>query len=217
MQPAEGVRFIHTAIQRDVRQIEALARAARSKSDLGVLKERAAYFAHVNELHTRGEEAGPFAELEARAPHVRDAYLFDHEDDRRLVGELLAEIDRSAEKSAPTEALVRLAVALTEHVDLHVRKENEVLVPLITKLFTPPEQGAAVGKMIGSFSPADLERAFPWIFGHLDPADRVAYLRMLSKVMPAERFPTVAKWIKAGVSAEVWSGIVTGAPELSLG
>ena len=96
MQPAEGVRFIHKAIQRDVRQIEELVRRAKSTADLATAKERLTFFGRVNDLHMKGEEAGPFADLEARAPHVRDAYLFDHEDERGLIAELLAEIDHAA-------------------------------------------------------------------------------------------------------------------------
>jgi hemerythrin-like domain-containing protein len=207
MQPAEGVRFIHTAIMREARDLEAAARDAKSADDLRAIADRLRFFTHVNHLHTQGEEVGPFAALEERLPHVRDAYVFDHAEEKKLTGNLERELEKCIGAGKPSPELVRATVAFTTHVELHATKENESLVPLITKTFSPAEQGVHVGKMMAGFSPADLQKILPWMFRWLDPADRVAYRSMLEKVMPPERFTVAMGWVRAGVSDEIWSEI----------
>jgi hypothetical protein len=71
MQPAQGVRFIHIAICREVREIESQAATAESPDELTALGARLLRFGAINKAHTDGEEAGMNADLEQRAPHVR--------------------------------------------------------------------------------------------------------------------------------------------------
>ena len=220
MLPAQGIRFIHIAICREVREIEAQAHEAESPDELQALGERLALFGVRNKFHTDGEEDGMYAELELKAPHVRAAYLHDHRDDHALFVDLAERIRLAREATGATRAaqlvgVRRQAIALTEHVVPHVRKEDELITPLICELFTPAEQGAQIGKMMARFPPEQLARAVPWLIGKIDAEDRVAYVGMIQKVMPPERFAVTCGWIKSGVAADIWDGIaakVAGLP-----
>jgi hypothetical protein len=212
MLPAQGIRFIHIAISREVRAIEAQAHEAESPEELTALGERLALFAMRNKFHTDGEEDGMYAELEAKAPHVRAAYLHDHKDDHELVLDFAQKIVEAREASGAARAgalakVRRQSIALTEHVLPHVRKEDELITPLVCELFSPAEQGAQIGKMMGRFPPAEMARAMPWLISMLDAEDRVAYVGMIQKVMPPERFSVACGWIRDGVAADVWGGI----------
>jgi hypothetical protein len=214
MHPAQGIRFIHIAICREVREIEAQAHEAESPEELTALGARLTLFAARNKFHTDGEEDGMYAELEVKAPHVRGAYLHDHKEDHDLFLDLSQRIVAAREASGATRAgllagVRRQAIALTEHVVPHVRKEDELITPLVCELFTPAEQGAQIGKMMAKFPPAQLASAVPWLIAKIDPDDRVAYVGMIQKVMPPDRFAVACGWIRDGVSADVWTGITS--------
>jgi hypothetical protein len=61
--------------------------------------------------------------------------------------------------------------------------------------------------MVAAIGPDNMRRAAPWLVGHLDAPDRVAYVAMMQRVTPPERFTAVAGWIRDGVGAEVWAPI----------
>ena len=151
MQPAQGIRFIHIAICREVQAIEAQAATAESPTELAVLAERLAWFGQINKLHTDGEEMSLYADLEQKLPHVRGAYLHDHQEDHALFGNFAARIRAAADATggARTQALAtmrRQSIALTEHVLPHVHKEDTLVTPLMIELFTPSEQGGVVSE-----------------------------------------------------------------------
>lgn len=220
MQPAQGVRFIHIAIRREVREIELQAAAADSPEQLTALERRVARFSAINKCHTDGEEAGLYADLESRAPHVRGAYLHDHHEDHALFGDFTRRITAATEATAATRPgllaqMRRQSIALTEHVLPHVDKEDALITPLVVELFTPEEQGAQIGKMMGGFPPELLAQAVPWMISHCDPDDRVAYIQLIQTVMPPERFVVACGWIRGGVAADVWSGITAQVPGIA--
>ena len=109
-----------------------------------------------------------------RRPSIADTYLFDHVDERALFSEL-TQLAREASTGKP-DALARLqrqSIALTEHLHAHVRKENELIFPLVNELFSPPEQGEMVGKMIADLTPEYNVIAMPWIV-RMNDADGAA-------------------------------------------
>ncbi|HTL38492.1 MAG TPA: hemerythrin domain-containing protein [Kofleriaceae bacterium] len=214
MHPAQGIRFIHIAICREAREIEAQAHEAESPDDLKALGERLALFSARNKFHTDGEEDGMYAELELKAPHVRSAFLHDHKEDHELFQDLGQRITAAREASGATRAgllvgVRRQSIALTEHVVPHVHKEDALITPLICELFTPAEQGAQIGKMMARFPPAQLASAVPWLIAKIDADDRVAYVGRIQKVMPPDRFAAACGWIRDGVPADVWAGITS--------
>ena len=219
MQPAEGVRFIHAAIDTDVRALEAEAFAAETDAQLDAFGAHFALFHSIAKTHNEGEEVSLFPELEKRLPRVAATYLFDHEEEAALFDAITAQVAtaRAATGAARAGELAKLrrhAVALTEHVTTHVRKENELITPLVLELFSPPEQAAQVQAMIGRFAPELLAKALPWIIANIVFDEQCAYVGMMQRVMPPERFPTACGWIKAGVGDAAWSAIAAKVPGL---
>ncbi|MBL9015166.1 MAG: hemerythrin domain-containing protein [Myxococcales bacterium] len=219
MQPAEGVRFVHSAIDTDVRALEAEAFAAETDAQLDAYAARFSLFHAIAKTHNDGEEVSLFPELDRRLPRVAATYLFDHEDEAALFDAITGQVAAARGASPVTRPselakLRRHAVALTEHVTAHVRKENTLITPLVMELFTPPEQAAHVQAMIGTFSPELLAKALPWIVANNVFDERCAYVGMMQRVMPPERFPVACGWIKAGIGDAAWSAIAAKVPGL---
>lgn len=217
MQPAEGVRFIHTAIEAEVRALEAAAFAAETDAQLDAYGAKFALFHTITKTHNDGEEASLFPDLDRKLPRVAATYLFDHEDEAALFNAIAAQATaaRAAGPAARAGELAKLrrhAVALTEHVTTHVRKENTLIVPLVLELFTPPEQAAQVQAMIGVFSPELMAKTLPWIIANNPFDEQCAYVAMMQKVMPPERFPTACAWIKSGIGDAAWAAIAAKLP-----
>jgi len=217
MQPAQGIRFVHIAICREVKAIEDQAAMIDSPAELAALGERVAQFHTVNKLHTDGEEISIYHDLEAKLPHVRGAYLHDHKEDHELFLDVSARIKSAAEADGATrpgilKGLRRQTIALTEHMLPHVHKEDTLVTPLLVEHFTPPEQGAQIGRLMAGFPPEVMARTLPWMIGHLDPDDRVTYVAMIQKIMPPDRFGIACGWIRAGIAADTWSAITARVP-----
>ncbi|HXU82702.1 MAG TPA: hemerythrin domain-containing protein, partial [Polyangia bacterium] len=144
--PVRGVRFIHRAILAEAGQIEAAAADGRGAA----VAERLPFFERVLHLHNTGEEVGLFPDIDARAPDIVPAYLLDHREEKLLFANL-----RDA-CAAGGPKLAQAAAACAAHLRLHIKKEEELIVPLVERLFSIPEQGAQVGKMLAQFTPADM-------------------------------------------------------------
>jgi hypothetical protein len=195
--PIRGSRFIHRAILAEARTIETLA----AQGDGAAILERLDFFQRVLHLHNTGEEVGVFPEIDARQPDIVPAYLLDHSEEKGLSANL-----RAACATGGPE-LGRAATALGTHLRLHIKKEEELIVPLVERLFSIPEQAAQVGKMLAVFPPADMARVLPWLVSSIEVEDRRAYLGMMEKVVPADRFTGLLATVRAGVSPDVWASL----------
>ena len=211
--PISGVRFVHAAICTEAETIE---RFAAADAGLGEALERITFLARTVKLHTDGEEASIYPALEEKMPAVGAAYVFDHDEEDALFAELLrlgADL-RTRDNVESRARFRRQTVALTEHLLPHIRKEDTLVTPLLERLFTPPEQGALIGKMLAGFAPADLAKVLPWIIRSIGADDREQYLRMMMGAMPPDRFAGAAAWVKAGVDAAIWGELRGRIPEL---
>jgi zinc finger protein-like protein len=195
--PIRGARFIHKAILTEAGKIETEATAGRN----GDVARRLDFFERVLHLHNTGEEVGVFPEIDARASDVIPAYLMDHREEKVL----FANLRDACAGGGPT--LVRAATAVATHLRLHIKKEEELIFPLVERLFSIPEQGAQVGKMLGQFTPADLGQILPWLVTSLEADDRRTYLGLMEKALPPERFAGVLKMVQAGVAPEIWASL----------
>jgi hypothetical protein len=195
--PVRGVRFIHRAILVEAGQIEALAAEGRGPA----VAERLPFFERVLHLHNTGEEVGLFPDIDAKAPDIVPAYLLDHREEKVLFANLRAAC------TAGGPNLAQAAAAFAAHLRLHIKKEEELIVPLVERLFSIPEQGAQVGKMLAQFTPADMGQLLPWLVTALEVDDRRAYLGLLERVMPPDRFGGALATVKAGVTPEVWASL----------
>jgi hypothetical protein len=195
--PVRGVRFIHEAINREAAELERLA----SRGDPSSIAARLPFFKRVLHLHTAGEEGGMFADLATRSPDVPASYILDHREE----DELFAAVERTVSEGGPS--LLRALIALREHLRLHIRKEEELLVPLIERLFTPEEQGAQVGRMMATFTPADMAAVLPWLLDWLEPSDRRAYVGMVERSAPPERFAAFLQMLRGSLAPQVWQSL----------
>ena len=213
--PIDTTRFVHNAIVKEADEIEAATNATTDATELAALADRIEWFGYVVNKHTTGEEVGLFPPLAERRPSIADTYLFDHVDERALFPEL-TQLARDASTGKP-DSLARLqrqSIALTEHLHAHVRKENELIFPLVNELFSPPEQGEMVGKMIADLTPEDNVIAMPWIVRMNDADGAAVYVDALSHVMPPPVFDMAKGWIRDGVSAERWTELTQRVPAL---
>jgi hypothetical protein len=193
--PIHGIRFIHRAILVEAARLEQLA----GEGAADVVQGRLPFFRKVLHLHNHGEELGLFPDIAARLPDVVPSYLLDHREEERLFADLLVAA------TAGGTPLIRATTAVATHLRLHIKKEEELIVPLVDRLFAPPEQGAQVGKMLSRFTPADFTEVLPWLVTALEPEDRRTYLGLMEKVSPADRFAGMLGMIRDGVTPDVWA------------
>jgi hemerythrin-like domain-containing protein len=195
-----GLLYIHKAILREARSLET---AVVERAEPEALLARLRFFEELLHHHTDGEEQFLFPEIERRAPRVCATYVFDHKDERALLGRLAETIERT-----DLEAARRAVIALVEHLDAHIRKENELIVPLIDELFTPAEHEAMVGRIQGAIPPPFMARVLPWLALSLDSADRVAFL----SVLPPERRAPMLGLLQAALPPAIWSELERSLP-----
>jgi hemerythrin superfamily protein len=193
--PIRGARFIHKAILVEAGRLEALA----GSGDGAALAERLPFFEKVLDLHNGGEELSVFADIDARAPDIVPAYLMDHREEKALFANLK---DSCAGGGA---TLVRAAAAVAAHLRLHIKKEEELIFPLVDRLFSVPEQGAQVGKMLSNFAPADMAAVLPWMFSALEVDDRRTYLGLMEKALPPPALAGMLGLLENGLAPDVWA------------
>jgi zinc finger-like protein len=195
--PVRGIRFIHKAILVEAGRIEAAAAEGRGAA----VAERLPFFERLLHLHNAGEEIGLFPDIDAKAPDIVPAYLLDHREEKVLFANLR---DACAAGGAN---LAQAATAVATHLRLHIKKEEELIVPLVERLFSVPEQGAQLGKILGQFTPADMAQVLPWMITALEVDDRRTYLGLMEKMVPPDRFAGVLATVKVGVTPEVWASL----------
>jgi hypothetical protein len=217
MQPAQGIFFIHEAIMKEAVELETAVQTARGALDAAALPERLQFFGRVLKVHTDAEAGSLFVDLESKVPGVRDGYLHDHDEEQKLVAETVATArDSASQWNNASQAKLGAAVSrLRGHVDSHISKENEVIVPLIMKLFSPQEQGAQAGRMIALIPQPELMKLVPWMMQRLTPERRVDYVKMMAGMSPPEQFKGFAKGLQAALPAEAWSALTKAVPQLT--
>jgi hemerythrin-like domain-containing protein len=195
--PARAIRFIHRALIKDIETIERMAHEAKTPADIEAVRTKFDFFAHALHLHTSSEEVALFPALAEKVGHVIPPYLLDHEEDRALVERAKKALSSSEDVATISARSKRACALLAAHTALHVKKEEELLVPLLEDHFTPAEQGAFVGKMMAQFPPQDMQAILPWMVELLSPEDRVAYITAMKAAVAPERYAIMYGWIKA--------------------
>jgi zinc finger-like protein len=212
--PIQGIRFIHNAIRKGVLEIEESVRELRSAEDAARLAQSVKFLEHEVHMHTSGEEAGIYPRLDERARNVGVHYLFDHDEEENLFRALVEQLTEfSPNRAAEVQ---RSAASLRYHALLHVKKEEQIVVPLVVKHFSDDEQRSMIQAAVSGYSPEQLMQTFPWIVRAQSIEDRVTFIvDDLMKLMPPEVFGAVKVWIQNGLGETDWSDIVQRAPELA--
>ena len=200
--PIDSLLFVHAAIVEEVARIERTVTVATDGEALRACGDDLAWFEELMGYHTGGEEIGLFPAIVEKSTGLDLAYLLDHEIERELFETL-----RAAVGGGDQEAAKRTAAALAHHVGTHVRKENELILPFVHEHFSPEEQGAIVGKIIGAIPKEKMARAVPWIVARLDPDMAEKYVRAIQGAMPPPVFSMMVGAIADGVPAERWEDL----------
>jgi hemerythrin-like domain-containing protein len=199
--------YVHEAILREVVQVEAVAKDLDrdDAEQVAALAARLTWFHTMVRAHENAEEQYLFPALEQRFRYVAEAYLFDHDDfephvfdglDRALAG--LARADGRGERTQSADLLYRQAVALNEHMRLHITKENELLLPKVETEFDVAEQVQLAGQMAGMFQPPLMGELVGWMYAGQNAEDRAGMVGFLSAALP----PPVMDGLTAMLAAQ---------------
>ena len=219
--PISSVRYIHKAIRTDAQALEEAV--AQLRPDDGVqatgLARRFAFLYDFVKTHEDGEEDALFPIMDSRIYPVSAPYLLDHQTgqrDMREIGESFARLAAdgdAGERGEAVRSLRRQAIVVSSAMALHIRKEEDILVPLVEQHFSVDEQKGVVGQAMSHFTPEQLQAGLPWIVKALAPQEQEDYLRMLMREMPPEVFRAATRWVADGVSPAQWQEIVRRIPE----
>jgi len=220
--PMQMYLYVHDSILRAVAGYEQTAKALDRDDAAGV----AAFGAELDWFHTmvkaheHAEEQVLFPALEARYVHVAESYAFDHDDfephvfdgiDEALAG--LGRASSNGERVDAAELLYRQAVALHEHMRLHITKENELLISKVEKELDVDEQVHLAATMAGLFEPPLMGALVGWMYDGQVAQDREGMVRFLMRALPAEPFGGIAAMLAAR-DPGAWADMQRRVPEL---
>jgi hemerythrin-like domain-containing protein len=214
--------YVHDAILREVAYFETAARELNrdSADEVADFADRMSSFHGITKTHEATEEEVLFPALEARYRFVAESYEFDHNDydshvfggiDRAIAG--LTHAESNGERRDGGELLHRQAVALHEHMRLHVAKENELLLPKLEAEFDLAEQVELAGAMAGMVEPPLMAQLVGWMYRGQTTQDREGMIRFLMQALPAEPLRAMTGML-AGIDAEAWEEMHRRIPEL---
>ncbi len=182
--PIDAVVAIHNAFRRDMADIDAAALgAARGKPGLEATVERFRFLNEVLTWHADGEEMAIFPALEHVAPLVAEAYEKDH----RGLDAAFASLSNAVSARDALET-ARATAAFKFHLDLHLAKEDGHLYRIIRERVAVPDQGKAVGVMVGTVPQDRFPDLVTWMYPLLGHDDRENMTRIWQMVMPPEAF-----------------------------
>lgn len=223
--PMQMYTYIHDGIMRDVAHFEDVARELNRDDPeaIATFGEAVATFHRRVKVHEHTEEAVLFPALNERFQYVAETYAFDHEDFEPNVFDALNAAVRgltAAEGDGARKdgALVvyRQAVALNEHMRLHIEKENELLIPHLESEFDVAEQAGIAGAMAGQVEPPMMAELVGWLYDGMTSEDREGMVRFLMMILPAEPLGKVTGMLAAKGDAE-WADVRRRIPELDAG
>ncbi|MGD0765820.1 MAG: hemerythrin domain-containing protein [Dehalococcoidia bacterium] len=219
--PIRSVRYIHKAIRVELETLEDAVRRLNPADDRPAadIERRFSFLYDTVKAHEDGEEDAVFPAMDERIYPVSAPYLLDHKVDQRHMWEIAQSLSRfgatpgAGERTDLLHHLNRLTVILYSAMALHIRKEEEILVPLIEQHFSIEEQANIVNRAIAHFSPDQMQQVLPWMLKALTLDEQEAYLRELMQAMPPEAFHAMTRAVSEGVSPQQWQEITRRMPE----
>jgi hemerythrin-like domain-containing protein len=214
--PIDSLRFVHTALEREILALEENVTTAKTPEQAASLKERFEFLERFGHGHTSGEEVGLFPQIDEKIPSFSKTFVFDHGDERAAFARIGGHLASCAKGDAGAHrALVREVTKLADHMSRHIRKENELVLPIVNELFSREEQLAMIGQIIGKISPQEMAIGVPFITGWLDHDDRVAYVGILQRSVPEPAFRGLAASIKVRLDADAFAALAKAVPALT--
>jgi hemerythrin-like domain-containing protein len=217
--PIRSIRFIHTAIRKECESLEEAVTEFDPRDEVKGedLRRRFTFLHRTVKTHEDGEEDAIFPAADNRIYPVSAPYLLDHRVDQahiKEIGESLSGLAaRASEHAAIARQLYHRMVVVNSAITLHMRKEEEIVVPLLEQHFSVEEQKGMVGQAMAHFGPDLMPEVAPWLVRWLEPEDQEAFLRMMMSQMPPQLFAAAKVWVANGVPKEMWQEIVRRIPE----
>lgn len=219
--PMQMYLYVHDAILREVDEFEEQAKELNrdSAEEISAFAERMSWFNRMIKVHEHAEEEVLFPALEARHPFVAETYTFDHDDSdvyvfrdlhRALKG--LGQEENGA-RGDHARLLWRQAVALHEHMRLHITKENELLLPKVEAEFDLSEQAELAGVMAGMIEPPLMAEMVGWMYRGQTNQDREGMIRFLMQILPPEPLSAMTAML-ADMDPPAWTSMTRRIPEL---
>ncbi len=219
--PIRSVRYIHKAIKVDTQKLEdEVGRLAPDDMDgAGDIARRLDFLTSVVKTHEDGEESAIFPLVDERVYPVSAPYLLDHRTDQLHMREMVEAFERLAtmrdagERAGLLHQVSRQAIVLNAAMNLHVRKEEDLVVPLIEEHFSLEQQGDIVSAAVAHFTPEQLQVALPWIVKAQTLDDREMFLRGMMAIMPPPVFQMVLGWAQAALPESEWTELERRLPK----
>ena len=220
--PMQGFLYIHNTILKEAQQFEEAARELDRENDTQVteLSDRFKFFHMVLKEHEDSEEEFFFPPLKAKIHPVAEPYVFDHNHHSRLYDDVaglltgLRSARSNSERVELARQLNRQTIALNVMMDIHINKENEVLLPVFDELFTLEEQGSIVERLHASIPQDLMQQMAPWVFRAQMVDDREGLIRMVMEMFPPELMQGMVSSFASAVTPQEWQEMVRRIPEL---
>ena len=221
--PMQMYLYSHDAILREVAALEDAAREINrdDATEISQFADRIQWFRPATKAHESSEETIMFPALDARYKHVAAAYFFDHDHfEPNFFGEMnkaLETISRSSgdERKKGAQRLHRQSIAFNENMRLHIAKENELLIPIISSEFEIDEQIKIAGAMAASIEPKLMGEMTGFMYLGQNETDREGMIRFLMRALPPEAFGNVKNMLSNLGSADDWLTMEKRIPELT--
>jgi hemerythrin-like domain-containing protein len=207
--PFDAILAFHNAFRSDMRTIDEAALAlARGKLESQPRLDRARFLNEILGWHASGEEQAVFPALDRLAPLVSESYVVDH---RGL--DTLADALSKAIAAQDALATARAAAAYRFHLDIHLRKEDAQVYPLLRERLDESEQARVVGVVAGSVPRARFADAVAWLYPLLSDSDRENTTRVMQALQPPPVFAQTAQLIRTAIG-DGWTELTRRIPAL---
>ncbi len=219
--PIQSVKYIHKAIRTDTEMLEDETARLTAEDTAGAehIARRLTFLYDVVKAHEDGEEAAIFPLLDERVCVVSAPYLLDHRVDQLHMQESvesfarLATMRDAAERGEALRRLSHQAIILNAAMVLHIRKEEELVLPSIEEHFTSDEQAEMVRGAVSHFPPPLLQVTLPWILKAHSLDEREAFLREMMVLVPPPVFQMMLTWAEAALPKPEWENLQRRLPK----
>jgi hemerythrin-like domain-containing protein len=207
--PLDSVLAFHNAFRADMKKIDSAALGlARGNQNEKPNLERFRFFNEILAWHAHGEELVVFPALDRIAPMLAEPYITDH---RGL--DAASDALSAAVAAGDALATARASAAFKFHLDIHLRKEDAQVYPLIRERLAMPDQANMAGTLSKSVPQDRYPEAVAWLFPLLGSNDRENVTRNFQTMMPPPVFAGVAQLIRKAIGDD-WAELVRRIPEL---
>jgi zinc finger-like protein len=207
--PLDTVTAFHNAFRADMRLIDSAALGlARGNQGENPNLERFRFFNEILAWHAHGEELVVFPALDRIAPRLAEPYIADHRGLDAASSALSAAVS-----AADALETARATAAFKFHLEIHLRKEDVQVYPLLREHVAAPDQAGMVGTLSKSIPQDRYPEAVAWLFPLLGMNDRENVTRNFQMLMPPPVFAGVAQLIRKAIGDD-WAELVRRIPGL---